>query len=311
MSILHVSEDQVRELIDMPAAIDVVDEVFRQLATGNAYNVPRTRAAAPGIVLHTMSASAEYLGLVGWKAYTTTEQSARFHVAAYDIATGAMVALIEADYLGQLRTGAASGVATKYMAHADAITVGIFGSGLQARTQLQAMCAVRNIKYVEIYSRNEQRRDHFAQQMAADCKTDVVAVSQPDQAAAEKDIVICATSSKTPVFNGTVLTPGTHLNVIGSNFLAKAEVDVATVSRADLIVCDSIEQCKREAGDFVPALDQGIIGWERMHELSEIAAGSVHGRSSDDDITFFKSVGLAIEDVAMAAKIIELAHARH
>ena len=122
MSILHVSEDQVRELIDMPASINVVDEVFRQLATGNAHNVPRARAAAPGIVLHTMSASAEYLGLVGWKAYTTTEQSARFHVAAYDIATGAMVALIEADYLGQLRTGAASGVATKYMARADAIS---------------------------------------------------------------------------------------------------------------------------------------------------------------------------------------------
>ena len=158
MPTIFLTEDDVRELMDMETSIEVVEEAFRQFAAGEAKNVPRARAAADGILLHTMSASADYLGLVGWKAYTTTKQGARFHVAVYDIDTGEMAALIEANYLGQLRTGAASGVATEYMARPDAKVVGIFGSGLQARTQLKAVCTVRRIERVEVYSRNDDRR---------------------------------------------------------------------------------------------------------------------------------------------------------
>ncbi|MBI5758301.1 MAG: ornithine cyclodeaminase family protein [Planctomycetales bacterium] len=307
MPALYISEDDVRELLDMEMAIDVVEEAFLQLAEGRAMNVPRARATAPGIYLHTMSATAEYLGHVGWKAYTTTKAGHHFHVGLYSSQTGELVALIEANFLGQLRTGAASAVATECMARPDAKVVGMFGTGLQARTQLKAVCAVRKIERVEVYSQNEERRQAFAAEMSEWCNTKCVAVHVPDQAAAEKDIVICATTSRTPLFDGRVLDEGTHLNVIGSNFLDKAEVDVTTIRRADVIACDSIDQCKLEAGDFTQAIEEGATDWALMKNLGDIVAGNETGRPQAESITLFKSVGLAIEDVAMAVKLVELA----
>ena len=308
MPAIYLTEDDVRDLIDMETSIEVVEEAFRQLAADNAKNVPRSRAAGKGILLHTMSAAAEYLGLVGWKAYTTTRDGARFHVAAYDSSSGEMLALISANYLGQLRTGAASGVATRYMARKDSKTVGVFGAGLQARTQLEAVCCVRPIERAEVYCRDEDRRKSFANEMSEYCQTEVVAVADPHAVAAAKDVVITASTSKKSVFDGSVLAAGTHLNVIGSNFLAKTEIDVETIRRSDIIVCDSIEQCRLEAGDFVAAMDNGILTWDQVGELADVVTASKPGRESEDQITLFKSVGMGIEDVAMAAKILE--HAR-
>ena len=231
MSALFLTENDVRELMDMEASIEVLEEAFRQMGIGGAENVPRARTHAEGIYLHTMSAAADYLGVVGWKAYTTTAAGPQFHVAIYRAEDGVMTALIEANYLGQLRTGAASGVATEYMARHDAHVVGILGAGLQARTQLKAVCAVRDIQTVEVYCRDEERRRKFAEEMSEWCNTRVVPVHAPDEAAAEKDIVICASSGRTPLFDGRVLDEGTHLNVVGSNFLNKAEIDVTTVRR--------------------------------------------------------------------------------
>ena len=307
MQPLYLSELDVRELLDMETALEVVEQAFRELAHGRAQNIPRSRAQAPGIILHTMSASAEYLGLVGWKAYTTTPQGARFQVALYAVETGNLVALIDADYLGQLRTGAASGVATEFMARPDAKLVGLFGAGKQARTQLKAVCTVRNIERVEVYSRNEDRCRVFVEEMSQYCDTKVVPVRIPDAVAAEKDIVICATTSRTPLFDGRVLDEGTHLNVVGSNYLNKAEVDVATIRRADAIICDSVEQCRLEAGDFVQALEEGVVDWSLLRELSAVVAGQETGRPNGESITLFKSVGLAIEDVALAGRLWTLA----
>jgi len=307
MTALYLTEADVRELLDTEIAIDVVEEAFRQLADGRAMNVPRARAHAQGIYLHTMSAVAMYLGFAGWKAYTTTAHGAKFHVGLYSIKSGELVALIEANYLGQLRTGAASAVATECMARPDAKVVGLFGSGLQARTQLKGVCTVRKIELVEVYSRNEERCVQFAELMSEWCNTKVVPSRNPDEVAAEKDIVICATNARTPLFEGKVLDEGTHLNVMGSNFLNKAEIDVTTVQRADTIVCDSIEQCRLEAGDFVQALEAGAVEWSNMHELADVVAGRETGRKTAESITLFKSVGLAIEDVALAARLVELA----
>jgi len=307
MPAIYFTENDVRELLDVETAIEVLEAAFRQLAEEKAVNVPRTRARASGITLHTMSAAAEYLGFVGWKAYTTTRAKARFHVGLYAAASGELVALIEADYLGQLRTGAASGVATEYMARPDAKTVGLFGTGKQARTQLKAITTVRRIERAEVYSRNAERREHFAREMSEYCGTLVVPVHSPEEAAAEKDIVICATTSEVALFEGRVLEPGTHLNVVGSNYLTKTEIDVETVRRADTIVCDSIEACRREAGDFVEALEAGVTDWQLMRELAGVVAGQETGRALPEHITLFKSVGLAIEDVALAAKLLERA----
>ncbi len=307
MSALYLQESDVRELLDMELAIDVIEQAFQELAADRATNVPRQRARAPGIYLHTMSATAEYLGIVGWKSYTTTKNGMRFLVGLYSQKDGSLLALIEADYLGQLRTGAASGVATSRMARPESKVVGLFGTGQQARTQLKAVCTVCKIEVAEVYSRNESRRAEFAEEMSEYCNTRVVAVHSPEEAAAEKDIVICASGSRSPLFDGRVLDEGTHINAIGSNFLEKTELDVTTIQRADIIVCDSIAQCRLEAGDFVAALENGATDWQLMHELSDVVTDRTPGRASTEQITLFKSVGLAIEDVALGAKLLELA----
>ena len=307
MPAIFLTEDHVRELLDMPSAIEAVEELFRELASGRAKNVPRQRVQGGKMLLHTMSGVCEYLGVGGWKVYSTTREKARFHVGLYDLTTGEILAIIEADYLGQLRTGAASGVATAFLARPEASVVGLFGAGLQAATQLKAVCSVRKISRVEVYCRDAGRRESFAAQMSEYCATEVVAGHAPDEVAADKDIVITATSSKTPVFDGRAIDEGTHLNVIGSNFLTKAEVDLSTIRRADRLICDSIEQCKLEAGDFPPAIEAGITDWPLMSELAGLVSGRETGRALAEDITLFKSVGLAVEDVALGAKLLQLA----
>lgn len=307
MSAIFLTEDHVRELLDMPTAIEVVEELFRELANGRAKNVPRQRVQAGKMLLHTMSGACEYLGVGGWKAYSTTREKSRFHVGLYDLATGEMLAIIEADFLGQIRTGATSGLATEFLARPDAKIVGLFGAGPQAATQLKAVCSVRKISRVEVYCRDAARREAFAAQMSEYCATEVVPGHAPDEVASDKDIVITATTSKTPVFDGRALDEGTHLNVIGSNFLAKSEVDITTVQRADSLICDSIEQCRLEAGDFIPAIEAGTTDWPLMHELADIVAGRDTGRALPENITLFKSVGLAVEDIALCAKLLQLA----
>jgi alanine dehydrogenase len=311
MAGLLLRESDVLEILTMPMAVEALEQAFVQLAEGGARNVPRARAAAPGVMLHTMSAAAEYLGYVGFKAYSTTKQGMRFHVALYEAQTGEMAAFFEADHLGRIRTGAASAVATQYMARPDSTEVGIFGSGRQARTQLLGVCAVRNIERIHVYSPNEENRQRFAEAMQKELQTEVVPVLHPQLAVEDMDIVITATTSRAPVFSDQWLTEGTHLNVIGSNFLNKAEVDDQTVRRAKVIVCDSVEQCKLEAGEFVAPLEEGAIHWQGMHELADVVTGRQTGRTTPDDITLFKSVGLAIEDVAVAARVLELARARN
>ncbi|HBH52061.1 MAG TPA: ornithine cyclodeaminase [Planctomycetaceae bacterium] len=311
MPALYLTEADVRDLLDMEIALSAVEEAFRQLAQGRAQNEPRARVRGDRIMLHSMSASADYLGVVGWKCYTTTPRGARFLVGIYSSQTGELIALIEADYLGQLRTGAASGVATAILARPDSRVVGLFGSGAQARTQLQAVCHVRRIEQVEVYSRQVERCQIFADEMGELCRTRIVPVRSPNGVAADKDIVICATTAHTPLFEGHALSPGTHLNVIGSNHLNKTEIDVTTVHRADTIVCDSLAQCRIEAGDFVQALEEGAADWANMYELSEVLTGRAPGRSTAEQITLFKSVGLAIEDLALAARLLELARSRN
>jgi len=304
MPCLFLTEQDVADLIDMPRSIEVVEEAFRQMAAGEVHNIPRARAKAPGVLLHSMSASATYLGLIGWKNYTTTRHGMLFHVAGYDMESGEMLVLIQANLLGQLRTGAATGVATKHMSRESSSTVGLLGTGFQAQTQLLAVCAVRKIERVEVYGRDEDRRRKFADEMTAECGTEVVPVASPAEAVAAKDIVVTATTSKTPVFDGVDLAEGTHVNAIGGNFLQKTEVDAETLRRSGTIVCDSLEQCRIEAGEFVAPLETGIVSWDSMVELADVVAGTTPGRMSDDEITFFKSVGLAMEDVAMAAELL-------
>jgi len=165
------------------------------------------------------------------------------------------------------------------------------------------VCKARKIRHVSVYSPNEERRRRFAQEMSQAVGCEVEPVPRPELAAEDKDIVITATNSREPVLSGNWLAEGTHLNVIGSNFLAKAEVDLVAVRRCESIVVDSKDQARLEAGDFVQALEDGAISWADVHELGQVIVGRYTGRAHPQDVTLFKSLGIGLEDVAVAGRV--------
>jgi alanine dehydrogenase len=218
--------------------------------------------------------------------------------------------LIEANYLGQMRTGAATGVATRVLARADARTAGIVGTGLQARTQLEAVAQTRKLERVHAFGRDPERRETFAKDMTARIGVPVMPVATAEEAVRGAEILITSTTSTNPVVEGRWLEPGVHINAIGSNFANKREIDGEAVRRADVIAADSVEQSKIEAGDLILAFGEGVKGWDSVRELSDIIVGKAPGRTKRDQITLFKSNGIAIEDVVVAGRIYELARER-
>jgi len=306
MAIL-LRESDVNKLATMGMALEAVEEAFRLQAENKADNAPRRRSKLARGLLHVMSASLPTLGLAGLKSYTSVEGKTTFHVLLYGGDDGRLLALIEANLLGQLRTGAATGIATKYMARANAAKVGIFGTGFQARSQLAAVCAVRPIQAITAYGRDQERREEFCRDMGATLGISVTPGTSPEQAAREMDIVITATNSKEPVFNGAWLAAGTHVNAAGSNSLSRRELDAETVRRAACVVVDSIEQSQLEAGDLAGAVEAGAFYWEDARELGSVVTGEFPGREDDSEITIFKSNGIALEDVAFAGRIYQAA----
>jgi alanine dehydrogenase len=307
MPVLHLTEDEVRGLLPMELAVEAVEAALRKMALEEAFNVPRSRCQTDHAMLHVLPAAAKTLGVIGYKAYVTTRTGTRFHVTVYDGKTGEMVALLQADYLGQVRTGAASAVATKHLARKDSSTVGIFGAGKQARTQLIGMSNVRKLNRAVVWSPSEERRTAFAREMSEVCGFEVVPAAMPEDAARGLDIICTATSAREPVLSGAWLSPGQHVNAIGSNFLAKAEIDVEVVRRATVVTIDSKDQGRLEAGDLVAALDQGVIEWIDVAELGRVVAMRAPGRQSAEDITLFKSLGIGLEDIAVAMKVYQKA----
>lgn len=304
---LYLTEQDVSRLLTMEETLEAVEGVFKSQASGDATNQPRRRVRARGSVLMTMSGAVDSLGVFGLKSYTVARGGARFYVSLFDAVSGELLAYIEADKLGQMRTGAASGVATKYLAKSDAATVGIYGTGWQAQSQLEAVCAVRKIESVRVYSRSAERRTNFSQEMSERLKIeDIRPVDQP-QAAAEAEILVTITSSREPVLLGEWLRPGAHINAAGGNSVLRAELDDKAIRRSTFIAVDSLEQARMESGEFVNAVEKGLLVWERVQELRHVVSGALPGRASNDDITLFKSLGIAIEDVAAAAVIYKKA----
>lgn len=307
MAVLYLTEDEVGRLVTMDLALQAVEAAFRKLALDEAENIPRRRCQTDQVVLHVLPAAAKTLGAIGFKAYTTSRQGARFHVTLFDPKTGAMTAVLEADLLGQFRTGAASGVATKKLARPDASTAGCIGTGKQARTQLLAVCKVRPVTQVKVYGRDPEQRQAFAARLSAETGVEVVPVESAGAAARGLDIVITATSAREPVLKGEWVAEGAHLNLVGSNFLSKAEADVEVFRRATLVTVDSKEQARLEAGDFVPPLNAGVLQWSEVYDFAPVLLGKYPGRQSPRDVTVFKSLGLGIEDIALAVRLVELA----
>ena len=307
MPILYLTEAEVARVLTMELALETTAAAFRKLALEEAENLPRQRCRTDHVMLHVLPAAAKTLGAIGFKAYTVAKAGAKFHVTLFDPKLGGITAMLEADLLGQFRTGAASGVATKKLSRADASTVGLFGTGKQARTQLLAVCKVRAIKKAHVYGRDADRRKAFAAQLAQETGVEVVPVEKPEEAAKGHDIVITATSAREPVLFGEWVSAGQHLNLIGSNFLGKTESDVEVFRRTQVVVVDSKEQAKLEAGDFDAAIRAGALQWGDVFELAPVLVGRYPGRESPRDVTLFKSLGLGIEDIALAVKVVELA----
>jgi alanine dehydrogenase len=305
MAIL-LRESDVEKLANMSVAIEAVEEAFRLQAEQNADTAPRRRCRLDHGMLHVMSASLPTLGYAGLKSYTAVPGTTRFMVLLYK-SNGELIALIEAHRLGQLRTGAATAVATKYMARQDASRLGLFGTGLQARSQVQAICQVRPIKTVVAFSRDPGKCNKFCQEMTELMGIGVYPASAPEEAAKEMDIIVTATTSKDPVLQADWISKGTHVNAIGGNSISRQEIDVGTVRKSACVVVDSREQAMLESGDLTRAAEAEAFYWEDAQELGLVVAGEFPGREDADEITLFESQGIALEDVALAARVYEQA----
>ncbi len=295
---LFLREDEVAQVLPLEEVIEAVEQAFSQHGLRKAVNRPRQRVTSGGTVMHVMSAAIPSLGVMGLKAYSSTRGRAQFLAMLYSTETGELLAVMEADRLGQTRTGAASAVATKYLARPNAGAVGIIGTGWQAQAQLAAVSKIRPVALVKVYSRNSERRETFAEEMIHELGAEVVAADSAQEAVDNVDIIITATTSQNPVLLGAWLRPGVHINAIGSNWAIKREIDAEVVRRSQRIVVDDLEQAKIEAGDLIAPVQEHLLEWEQVVELGQIVAGAAPGRTSSEEVTLFESQGIALEDVA-------------
>jgi alanine dehydrogenase len=301
---LYLTENDVRSLLSMTDCIALMQTAFERLASGEALNQPRRRLILPsGSLLHYMAASdGQYYGA---KIYATNPRyGANFLFLLYRAADAQPMAIIEANHLGQIRTGDASGLATKFMAREDATTLAIIGSGFQARTQLEAMRAVRPISEVRVWSRDPAKRAAFA------AETGARAFETAEEAVRGAQIVVTATYAKDPVLSAEWVDAGAHINAMGSNQATRREIPAELVRRAGLIAVDSVEQARMESGDLLLALEEADWSSPRIVELKDVVTGRAQARTTPDQITLFKSIGLAVEDVIAAAFVYERAQAQ-
>jgi ornithine cyclodeaminase/alanine dehydrogenase-like protein (mu-crystallin family) len=307
---LLLSDRDVDALLTMEDTLGAVEEMFRRYALGEASNLPRRYLQAPQGYLAVMGGAAHYLGVFGVKVYSVVQGGMRFHIYLYSMATGELLAVMEANRMGQLRTGAITGVAARYMSRPDATTLGIIGTGFQAPTQVEAVSRVRDIRLVKAFSPNPQRRAAFAREVGGRLGIEVVAVESSREVVEGSDIVICITTARGPVFDGHWLSPGAFVISAGPNTFRVQEVDETTIQRSGVIVVDCLEQAPRESGELAWPVERGVLRWGQVRELKEVVAGRFPGRTSPEEITFFKSMGIGLADVCTAKVVYDLARGR-
>jgi ornithine cyclodeaminase len=304
---LLLREADVERLLTMQSTLELVERVHREYSTGQAIDVPRERTRLPKAALHILQGAVPSMGVFGYKAYTSSREGVRFLVYVFNAERGNLEAIVEANHLGMMRTGAAGGVAAKWLAREDAKVAGLFGAGWQAEGQLEALAAVRRLERVKVFSRTAEKLAKFCAKMRARLSLDVVPAASPEDAVKGSDIVVTITTSATPVFDGEWLAAGTHVNAAGSNSLLRQEIDETTVRRAQPVVVDSRPSALKEAGDLLPALEKGRLHLGGLAELGEVIAGTRPGRTSREQITLFESQGMAMQDLVIAAHLMRLA----
>jgi len=310
---IFLDERCIASLLTMDDALGAVEEVFREQGRGGVVNVPRVRAPIKGGTLRITAGVLSYCGLYGVKVSSTAVfgRNAGRMFCLYREETGELCAVVQVFGMGALRTGAASGVATKLMANEGARVLGVLGSGRQAKTQVEAICRVRRIAELKVYSPTPANREKFCREAAAAHGVKAVPVASPEAAVRDSDVIVSATTTTEPVVRGAWLAAGAHINAIGANYEHRRELDTAAVSAAACIAVDDLEQARYEATDLVEPVKEGALSWDRVHPLADIVAGNVRARASSSDITLYKSLGVAIEDVALAARAYEKALAQN
>jgi ornithine cyclodeaminase/alanine dehydrogenase-like protein (mu-crystallin family) len=310
---LYLTEREVTHLLTMPDAINAVEAAFVAAAPGPAAaasNHPRQRFFLPGGVLHTMAAALPARGVMGTKTYTSFGHTTRFWVTLFSADTGEMLALIEADRLGQVRTGAATGVAARRLARHDVQAVTLYGAGLQAQSQAEALLVARpQVREFQVYSRDAFNRETFCRKMTAKLGVRFSAMGSAEEAAHNTEVFLCATTSYEPYFRPEWLSPGDFVAAVGANRLTAREIGEDTVARADMVVVDDVDQAKGEAAELVYAYERRRWSWEKAIPLAEVTAGRA-ARRSPRDIVLFKSLGVALEDVAVGQVVYEKARAQ-
>jgi ornithine cyclodeaminase/alanine dehydrogenase-like protein (mu-crystallin family) len=300
---LYLTEQDVAELLSPADAVEAVEACFGRMASGAVENRPRYRLKLEGGALAVMAAADLELGYAGAKVYAGFRDGARFVVLLFRADSPELVAVLEADKLGQLRTGAASGVAAKHLAKSGARSLGLIGCGWQAESQLACIrAALPELEQVVAYCRTEERLRAFCQEHGAE-------PGESHQDPASCDVVVAATTSPDPVLRGEWLQPGALVCAVGANDGRRRELDNVVLERAAFVCCDSVADAKLESADLIEPVESGVLDWLEVHELQEVVAGEVVGRQSGDDVVVFKSNGLAAWDVAVAATVFDRARA--
>jgi len=303
---IYLSESDVGRLVTIKDAMAALEALFATWGQPSTTNLPRQRAPLPGGAFNLMGAAYGAKGVHGLKAYAGVK-GAQFHALLYSSLDGSLKAVIEADLFGQMRTGAASGIATRLLANAHAPTLGVIGTGKQSRMQVAAVCTVRPIRQVRVFSRTAEHREAYARSLQSELGVEVVPASTAQACVAEADVVVTITKSAEPVCRAEWLAEGAHVNVAGANSDARREVDAETVLRAAVKVTDHVAQAKEEAAEFRALVAAGKLEWSAIRELGELVTGKAKGRTSPSELTLFKSLGIALEDVAFAELVYERA----
>ena len=301
---LYLRESDVEQLLAPADAVEAVEGCFERIARGKVESRPRFRLGLDEGLLHVMAAADLELGVAGVKTYVTFAGSLRIVVVLFRADAPELLAVVEADRLSRLRTGAASAVAARNLAKPGARTLGVIGAGRQAETQVACIrAALPGITGVVAYARARDRLEDFCRRVDA-------VPGEYNQDAAEQDVVVTATTSRDPVLRGEWLRPGALVCAVGANRIEARELDNAVVELASFVCCDSTEQARIEAGDLAEPVERGVLDWLEVHELAEVVSGEVRGRHEDDDVVLFKSVGIAAEDVAVAKLVADRARER-
>jgi alanine dehydrogenase len=304
---VFLSENDVKMLLTVPMVIEAVESAHRDLANGLAQDTPRARTRLPQTVLHMLQGALPAQGVLGYKAYTSNRSGNRFLVHVFDAASGLLRGVLEANYLGMMRTGAASAVAARYLAREDARIAGIFGSGWQAEGHVRTLCQVRPMEKIKVFSRKPEKLQAFCQRLTALTGVAVEPAATAEETVRGSDIIGTITSASQPLFDAAWLSPGTHINAAGSNALIRQELSEATINRCAIVSVDSIPTALLEAGDLLPLLEKGRLHSRQLVELGDVMIGRRPGRQTTDEITLFESQGMAIQDLALAVRLLAAA----